>query len=90
MPHHDLLTIGAALTIENPKMRWVTIDGEMYGVLWQDRGDHRHLKIFKGSRLMGFKNQGLAVDTGYGVVRWVVRAMHKGIKFNNEFNRTKT
>jgi hypothetical protein len=76
--------------IDNPKMSYVSVDGQEYGVTWQDRGDHRHVKIFKSGHLLGFKNQGLLVDTGYGVIRWIIRAIHKKVQFKNEFNKTKT
>ncbi len=76
--------------ISNPKMTYVSVDGQEYGITWQDRGDHRHLKVFKDGKLLGFKNHGLLVDTGYGVLRWVIRAILRGVKFQNGFNKTKT
>lgn len=76
--------------ISNPRMTYVQVDGQEYGVTWQDRGDHRHLKVFRDGKLLGFKNHGLLVDTGYGVIRWVIRGILGKVKFQNEFNKTKT
>jgi hypothetical protein len=75
--------------IDNPKMQYVIVDGIEYGMTWQDRGNHMHLKLFKDGKFLCFKNHGLMVDDGYGVLRWIVRARLMGVRFKNEFNNTK-
>jgi hypothetical protein len=72
------------------KLKYIKVDGKEYHVMWLDRGDHRHLKIFQGRKLVGFKNFALAVDTGDGVITWTIRAILSGVVFRNEFNKTKT
>jgi hypothetical protein len=76
--------------MENPLMSYITVDETQYGIIWQDRGDHKHLKIFKDNKLLGFKNFALRTDTSDGTITWTIRALLNGVKFKNEFNKTKT
>ena len=77
------------MSVDNPRMSYVTVDKQVYGLTWQDRGDHKHLKIFKDGKLLGFKNFALRTDTDLGVITWTIRAILSGVKFTNEFNKTK-
>ena len=63
------------MVIENPKMTYTDVDGIQYGLVWFDRGDHFHLKVFKDGRLLGFKNLKFGVDLGNGTVTWAVRSV---------------
>jgi len=63
------------LIVENPKMTYATVDRTRYGLVWFDRGDHFHLKVFKDNRLLGFKNLTLNVEMGDATVAWAVRSI---------------
>jgi hypothetical protein len=79
------------MEIENPRMSYIRVDGLPYGFIWQDRGDHLHLKVFfESGRLIGFKNFSIGVDTGDGVVSWTIRRLMCGVKFTDGFDKTKT
>lgn len=77
------------MDVENRLMSYIAVDNQQYGLVWQDRGDHRHLKVFKDGKLLGFRNFALVGDANTGVITWVIRAMLNGVEFPNEFNKTK-
>lgn len=59
----------------NSKPLKIDIGNQQYEVVWQDLGSGKRLIVLQGDRTVGFKDFGLLVDEGQGVVEHTIKAI---------------
>lgn len=53
----------------------IEIENQHYDVVWQDLGSKKRLIVLQGNRTLGFKEFGILVDEGLGVIEHTIKAI---------------